>query len=103
MIFLTFALGGDCVGGLSFNAALSNRANTNPTGEALSWGIGLGIGAWISGGVSGGHMNPAVTLAMAVFRGFRWKKVPGYILAQILGAMFAALIVYGCVLFQIPV
>lgn len=59
----------------------------------FGWAAGIALGVWVSGGISGGHINPAVglciskpvknlkpldqvTLAMAVFRGFPWKKVP---------------------------
>src|SRR4051812_22369541 len=44
------------------------------------------------GDVSGAHFNPAVTLAFALRRDFRWRRVPGYWLAQITGATFAALL-----------
>jgi aquaglyceroporin related protein len=47
------------------------------------------------GGKSGGHMNPAVTLANCVFRGHPWRKFPVYVAAQILGAMAGAAIIYG--------
>lgn len=44
---------------------------------------------------SGGHINPAVTFANCVFRKFPWRKFPAYALAQLLGAMAGALVVYG--------
>lgn len=44
---------------------------------------------------SGGHLNPAVTLSNCVFRGFPWRKFPVYFVAQLLGAMAGAAIVYG--------
>jgi aquaglyceroporin related protein len=56
--------------------------------------IGVMLGVYV-GGKSGGHLNPAVTLANCVYRGHPWRKFPVYMLAQILGAMTGAAIVYG--------
>lgn len=44
---------------------------------------------------SGGHLNPAITLANCVYRGLPWHKLPVYALAQILGAMLGAIVVYA--------
>jgi MIP family channel proteins len=60
----------------------------------LAWGLAVTMAVYIAGGVSGAHLNPAVTLALAVLRGFSWKKVPVYVLAQIVGAFLGALVVY---------
>jgi aquaglyceroporin related protein, other eukaryote len=57
-------------------------------------GIGIMLGVYTSG-ISGGHINPAVTLTNALLRRFPWRKVPLYFLAQTLGAMTAAAVVYG--------
>lgn len=53
------------------------------------------MGVWVSGGISGGHINPAVTIAFATFRDFPWRKVPAYIFAQVMGGLCGAGIVYA--------
>ena len=58
------------------------------------WGSPVAFAVYVAGGVSGAHINPAVTLAFAVRRGFPWRKVPGYIAAQVVGAFLGALLVY---------
>jgi glycerol uptake facilitator protein len=60
---------------------------------AWAWGIGVTLGVYVAARLSGGHLNPAVTIALAAFKGFSWAKVAPYILAQTLGAFVAALIV----------
>jgi glycerol uptake facilitator protein len=60
---------------------------------AWGWGFGVMLGIYVAGRISGGHLNPAVTIALALFRGFEWRKVAPFVLAQTLGAFVAALIV----------
>jgi aquaglyceroporin related protein len=60
----------------------------------LGYAAGISLGVWVASG-SGGHINPAITLALACLRRFPWKKVPLYILSQVLGGMVGTLISYG--------
>jgi len=62
---------------------------------AWGWGIGVVLAVYVCSGISGGHINPAVTLAFALRRKFPWHKVPGYWVAQVAGAFAAAAVVYA--------
>jgi glycerol uptake facilitator protein len=57
---------------------------------AWGWAFAVTFGVYVAGGISGAHINPAVTLAFAAKRGFPWKKVPGYVIAQTVGAFGGA-------------
>ncbi|WP_113718058.1 MIP/aquaporin family protein [Arthrobacter dokdonensis] len=58
------------------------------------WALAVAMGVYVAGGVSGAHINPAVTLAFAVRRKFAWNKVIPYIVAQVVGAFAAAALLY---------
>ncbi len=58
------------------------------------WAMAVAFGVWVAGGVSGAHLNPAVTLAFAVRRRFSWRKVLPYWAAQIVGAFVGAALVF---------
>ena len=60
----------------------------------FGWGLAVTFAVYVAGGVSGAHINPAVTLAFAARRGFPWRKVPSYITAQVVDAFLGALLVY---------
>jgi len=64
------------------------------TNITLGWGLAVTMGIYVAGKVSGAHLNPAVTLAFAVFRGFSWRKVLPYSIAQTAGAFAAAALVF---------
>ena len=60
----------------------------------LGWGFAVMAGVLIAGPVSGAHLNPAVTLGLAIAGGFPWAEVAGYMAAQMLGGFAGALLVY---------
>ncbi|EPW5500221.1 MIP/aquaporin family protein [Vibrio vulnificus] len=61
---------------------------------SIVWGFGVSIAIYCTAGVSGAHINPAVTIALAAFHGFDKAKVVPYIIAQLLGAFCSAALVY---------
>ncbi|GAB3662035.1 MIP/aquaporin family protein [Glycomyces tarimensis] len=60
----------------------------------LGWGLGVLTAAYIAAGVSGAHLNPAVTVGLAVEGGIPWSDVPVYLASELVGAMFGALLVW---------
>ncbi len=75
-------------------ATLGGAAFASPLAINLAWGLAVMLGVALTASISGAHLNPAVTIALAVHRRFPWSKVPYYILAQVAGAFFAAEAVY---------
>ena len=83
--------------GVVANVNLKNTIAQSQTPWVLitsAWGFAVFVGVYISGQFSGAHLNPAVTLGLAVAQKFSWSLVPGYLLAQVLGAMMGSWVCY---------
>src|ERR1700733_10717079 len=65
------------------------------TNIVIGWGLAVTFGIYIAGTISGAHLNPAVTLAMAATGRMPWSKVFHYVLGQFLGAFAGAALVYA--------
>jgi len=61
---------------------------------AFGWGLGVFIGVIVAGPYSGAHINPAVSIGLAIAGKFPWQEVPMYILAQVAGAMSGAFLAW---------
>ncbi len=90
-------------GVVAMAVAALNQSGRGATGLASAgdwllivwgWGFAVCFAVYVAGGVSGAHLNPAVTLALAMRRGFAWRKVPSYWAAQLVGAFVGAALVY---------
>ncbi|EIW80890.1 aquaporin, partial [Coniophora puteana RWD-64-598 SS2] len=88
MMLIVFGVGGVCQVVLS--ASTNEYLSIN-----IGWAVGVAMGVWVAGGISGGHINPAVTITLATLRGFPWRKVPYYCFAQLMGALCGAGIIYA--------
>jgi glycerol uptake facilitator protein len=69
-------------------------ANITWWGLSLLWGLAVAMAVYVTGGVSGAHINPAVTVGLAAVGDFPWIKVVPYIIAQVCGAFLGAAITY---------
>jgi glycerol uptake facilitator protein len=60
----------------------------------MGWAVAVAIAVYAVGRISGAHLNPAVTIALAAIGSFPWADVPGYIAAQMIGAILGAVLVW---------
>jgi len=81
--------------GVVAQVVLSGRTAGDYLSINIGWGLGVTMGVYAAAGVSGAHLNPAVTLALAAFRGFPWRKVAPYCAAQLAGAFVASAVVFA--------
>ncbi|MBO0688493.1 MAG: aquaporin family protein [Candidatus Dormibacteraeota bacterium] len=96
--FVLIAFGDGVVATAVVGLGGSGRAAFIPGGWVLitlGWAFAVAFGIYVAGGVTGAHINPAVTLAMAVRGGFPWVKVIPYWVAQVVGAFLGAGLVYA--------
>lgn len=84
--------GGGVVAGVSLHK--SKGLNGGWVVITFAWGLAVAMAAYAVGGISGAHLNPALTIALASIGDFAWKEVPMYILAQLIGAFLGAVLVY---------
>src|SRR5438067_6563350 len=80
------------------HAAVLTGAQSGLWEVAIVWGMGVALAAYSVGGVSGAHINPAMTIALAVWGRFPWARVGPYVGAQLAGAILAAaalFVIYG--------
>jgi glycerol uptake facilitator protein len=84
-------------GGVVANVVLDKTKGNNGGLIAITfgWAVGVFTGVYAAAAASGGHLNPAVTIGLAVEGSFDWTLVPSYILAQFIGAMLGAVIVWA--------
>ncbi|MGW0337155.1 MIP/aquaporin family protein [Streptomyces sp. NPDC003011] len=91
MILILFGCG--VVAQVVAGGALTDGGLGDHDSITWAWGLGVVLGVYVAARISGAHLNPAVTLALAAFKGFPWRKVLPYALAQTAGAFVAALLV----------
>jgi len=88
-VLLVFGLG------VVAQTVLSRQTAGSMLSINICWGIGVMMGCYVAAGVTGAHLNPAVTIALAVHRRFPWAKVGAYIGAQFAAALIASSLVFA--------
>jgi len=88
---LLIILGDGVVAGVMLNK--TKAQNSGWIVITTGWAMGVAVAVYAVGRISGAHLNPAITVALAVVGKFSWSDVPGYIVAQFIGAFLGAVIV----------
>jgi glycerol uptake facilitator protein len=79
----------------SVAAAVLTGAQVGIFQVAIVWGLGIATAIYLTGSLSGAHLNPAVTLSLAAWARFPMRRVTGYVTSQFLGAFVASAVLYG--------
>ncbi len=90
--FLLILLGG----GVVANVVLEKTKSNDPGWMVITtaWGLAVFVGVVVAGPYSGAHLNPAVSIGLAIAGKFAWASVPSYIVAQFIGAMLGSFLVW---------
>lgn len=89
---LLVIFGGGVCAGVNLKKSLSYQSGWIVI--VFGWGLGVAMAAYAVGSISGAHLNPALTIGLALEGSFPWKDVPVYIAGQMIGAMIGAVVVY---------
>jgi aquaglyceroporin related protein len=81
--------------GFCTSLSITTSRETDAVSGALGWGLASMVGIYVAGGISGAHLNPAISIMLWIYRGFPLRKVFLYVPAQLLAGFVAALISYG--------
>lgn len=90
--FLLILLGDGVVAGILLKQ--SKAENAGWLAISIGWGLSVSMAIYAVGGISGAHINPAITIGLATAGDFPWSQVPGYCLAQLAGGFTGAILVW---------
>lgn len=90
--FLLVLLGDGVVAGILLKQ--SKAENAGWLAISIGWGLSVSMAIYAVGGISGAHINPAITIGLATAGDFPWSQVPGYCLAQLAGGFTGAILVW---------
>jgi glycerol uptake facilitator protein len=90
--FLLILMGNGVVANLLLTSTKGN--NGGWVALTIGWGLAVFVAVFVAGPISGAHINPAVTLGLAMAGDFAWELVPGYMTAQMIGTFIGAVLVW---------